>query len=63
MTQSRDEGDRLEAELGITFGLGIDCEALDEAFRLYSAFGGQEASDPEGRPSDTGPECHYEPHR
>lgn len=34
--------DELQYEFGITFGLGIDIDAQYEAFKNYSAYGGQE---------------------
>jgi hypothetical protein len=42
MNDSEHDIDELEQTLGITFGLAIDYLALQEAFELYSAFGGQE---------------------
>ncbi|MFC6672842.1 hypothetical protein [Marinobacterium aestuariivivens] len=42
MIDSEDDIDELEQTLGITFGLGIDFEAQQDAFMLYSALGGQE---------------------
>jgi hypothetical protein len=42
MADSEYDFDELEDEFGITFGLGIDFEAQYEAFRIYSAYGGQD---------------------
>lgn len=44
MSSSNQEYDELEETLGITFGIGIDCEAQYRLFCLYNAHGGQEGA-------------------
>nr|WP_067296669.1 hypothetical protein [Marinobacterium profundum] len=42
MTYLEYDFDDLQEEFGITFGLGIDIDAQHDAFKNYSAYGGQE---------------------
>ncbi len=42
MADSEYDFDEFQDEFGITFGLGIDIDAQHDAFKNYSAYGGQE---------------------
>jgi hypothetical protein len=42
MAHPESDYDWPEEELGITFGIGIDCEAQYQCFSLYADAGGQE---------------------
>lgn len=45
MTDRYLEFEEVHNRLGISFGLGIDTEALYECFQIYSAGGGQDSDD------------------